>query len=318
MISVVVPVYNVEAYLDECVQSILGQSYTDYELILVDDGSTDSSGNMCDDYAKADPRISVIHKTNGGLSDARNIGTKAARGDYVTYIDSDDLVSADYLEKLTGIVKELNVEIAVIGIECFTDGSKPKIKTSKKTDVFTGLEALKCALYQRGIDTSACALLVPISVALQFPFPVGRFHEDDFTTYKYYLSIKKVGVNYSKRYFYRHRKGSIMHSFSKASLDELDAADNLVDAMQSVSLDLIKAANSKKFSNYCQVLLSLKEKEEPSKDVINRIKTYIISERWNIITDMNVRFKNKAAAVSTLFGLRGLFLLNKIINRGAN
>lgn len=119
MISVIVPVYNVEKYLDKCVQSILKQTYKDFELILVDDGSPDNSPQMCDEYAQKDKRVKVIHKANGGLSDARNVGTLNASGQYVTYIDSDDYVSNDYLEVLNWLIIKYNADIAVTGISVF-------------------------------------------------------------------------------------------------------------------------------------------------------------------------------------------------------
>ena len=107
MISVVVPVYNVEKYLDKCVQSILAQTYEDFELILVDDGSLDKCSLLCDEYARKYKKIRVLHKKNGGLSDARNAGTAIASGNYITYIDSDDFISKDYLENLFYMLKKI-------------------------------------------------------------------------------------------------------------------------------------------------------------------------------------------------------------------
>lgn len=312
MISVIVPVYNVEAYLDECVQSILGQSYTDFELILVDDGSTDNSGNMCDVYSRADSRIVVIHKANGGLSDARNTGTKVARGEYVTYIDSDDLVSADYLESLTGIIKDFNVDMAVTRIKCFTDGETPVFKKSGTTIKTSNIDALERVLYQKGLDTSACALLIPVKIAVQNAFPVGKYHEDDFTTYKYYLNVNSVGISDCKQYFYRQRKGSIMHSFGKASLDELDAADNLVTAMQHVSNNLVEAAKSKKFSNYCQVLADSGRIDIVEPDIYKRISDYLKKERLSVLFNRNCRAKNKFAAAVCLFGIKSFVLISRL------
>ena len=113
LISVVVPVYNVEQYIDRCITSIEKQTYSHLQIILVDDGSTDSSGKKCDLLAKGDKRIQVIHKTNGGLSSARNEGIKVAQGEYITFIDSDDFFQPDSIEYLYGLIKNYQADIAV-------------------------------------------------------------------------------------------------------------------------------------------------------------------------------------------------------------
>ena len=113
-VSVIVPVYNVEKYLDRCITSILKQTHPDFELLLIDDGSRDSSGNICDAWAQADARISVFHKENGGLSDARNYGIDHAKGEYITFVDSDDYVGRDYLKTLVGLVQEYGAQIVQV------------------------------------------------------------------------------------------------------------------------------------------------------------------------------------------------------------
>ena len=119
MISIVVPVYNVEKYLHKCVDSILNQTFQDFELILVNDGSTDGSATICETYAATNEKVRVIHKKNGGLSDARNVGIANAIGEYVTYIDSDDYISKEYLEVLQQLLISNNADIAVGGIQNF-------------------------------------------------------------------------------------------------------------------------------------------------------------------------------------------------------
>ncbi|WP_202107645.1 glycosyltransferase family 2 protein [Succinivibrio dextrinosolvens] len=313
MISIIVPVYNVEKYLDQCVQSVLKQSYDDYELILVDDGSTDRSPQICDHYQKISAKVNVIHKTNGGLSDARNKGTLAASGSYITYIDSDDFVSEDYIETLWSLIKKYDADIAVTGIKVFFDGTSPKIdRKQKKSFVFNGKEALRKMLYQNEIDTSACAMLIKKNIALSCPFPYGKYHEDEFTTYKYYLSADKVALYTQAQYYYRQRKGSIMHSFGKASLDELDAADNFVNVLSKFNYELKNAAKSKKFSDYCQVLLLSNNLIKKDPMSYNRIISFLNEEKLNILFDKNVRLKNRIAAFVLMFGIFPLIFLNKV------
>lgn len=312
MISVIVPVYKVENYIDKCIQSILAQTYTDFELILVDDGSPDNCPKICDNYALKDERIRVLHKTNGGLSDARNEGTKIANGEFVTYIDSDDYVSKEYLETLVYLLNKYDADIAVTGINVFDEGGIPKLSSSKRIYVYSGTEALNKMLYQDTLDTSACAILLPIEIAKRYPFPYKKYHEDEFTTYKYYSNVNKVVVTTEELYFYLQRKGSIMHVFGQASLDELDAADNLLLYCKTNYPNLIKAAESKKFSDYCQVLLSNENLKNDYLDIYNRITSYLNDKKFQLLLDRNCRKKNRIAAMLLLFGVPVLNFVNKI------
>ena len=311
-ISIIVPVYKVENYIDKCIQSILAQTYTDFELILVDDGSPDNCPKICDNYALKDERIRVLHKTNGGLSDARNEGTKIANGEFVTYIDSDDYVSKEYLETLVYLLNKYDADIAVTGINVFDEGGIPKLSSSKRIYVYSGTEALNKMLYQDTLDTSACAILLPIEIAKRYPFPYKKYHEDEFTTYKYYSNVNKVVVTTEELYFYLQRKGSIMHVFGQASLDELDAADNLLLYCKTNYPNLIKAAESKKFSDYCQVLLSNENLKNDYLDIYNRITSYLNDKKFQLLLDRNCRKKNRIAAMLLLFGVPVLNFVNKI------
>lgn len=313
-ISVIVPVYNVEKYLKKCVQSVLDQDFKDFELILVDDGSTDNSGSICDDYALKDSRIRVIHKKNGGLSDARNKGTDCAKGKYITYVDSDDYISKEYLKTLNNLVEKYSADIAITGIKTFTDGNEPKINNRNIycEKVYSGIDALKNMLYQKDMDTSACSMLISESIARKHPFPYGKFHEDEFTTYKFYLDASIVAISTVKQYFYRQRKGSIMHSIGQAIIDELDAADNLYSSLSTISDELANAAKSKKFSDYCQVLLSTENLKEEYPELFCRITDFLNMECKEIIKDHFVRIKNKMAALILLIG--GVKLLRNVKN----
>lgn len=315
MISVIVPVYNVEKYLDKCIQSILKQTYKDFELILVDDGSLDNSPQMCDEYAQKDKRVKVIHKANGGLSDARNVGTLNASGQYVTYIDSDDYVSDDYLEVLNWLIIKYNADMAVTGISVFYEGDQPKKSKRIKEYVYTGEKALEKMLYQDTLDTSACAMLLPIQIAREYPFPYGKYHEDEFTTYKYYAATNKIAVTTKKQYFYLQRKGSIMHVFGQASLDELEAADNLVAYCEKKYPNLVPAAKSKKYSDYCQVLLSTSNFKIKQPEIYSKIEKYLLTTKNDMLRDKSVRLKNKISAMILIFGLDMLCMINKLINK---
>ena len=124
LVSIIVPVYNVEEYLEECVNSIISQTYTNIEIILVDDGSTDNSGELCDKYSLRDNRIEVIHKVNGGISDARNVGAKSAKGKYIYFIDSDDYIVSEAIDELVSVALRDNSDIVFFDAKCFEEGEK--------------------------------------------------------------------------------------------------------------------------------------------------------------------------------------------------
>ena len=221
-ISVIVPVYNVEKYLNRCVDSILNQTFADFELILVDDGSPDNSGKICDEYAKKDKRVVVIHKENGGLSDARNAGIDIARGGYVTFIDSDDWIDSEYLNVLYKNATDNEADISAVNLHKEYDDKRDRA-CSVVEGTYVGAESMdylynpEMAIY----INVACAKLYKISLFENIRYPVGRLHEDGFTTYKLYFRAKKVHFANDDLYYYYQRNDSIMNeNFSIRRIDE--------------------------------------------------------------------------------------------------
>ena len=315
MISVIIPVYKVEEYIKKCVQSIIHQTYKDFELILVNDGSPDNCPYICDCYAHDYNFIKVVHKKNGGLSDARNAGINVARGKYVTFIDGDDYVKDNYLELLYNTLLKHCADISAVRIQKFySDEMRNNIKENLSSISLSGLQALEYMFYQKMIDTSSCALLLPLEIAKNNPFPVGKFHEDEFTTYKYYATVKSVAISMQSAYFYRQRRDSIMHMLGQANIDELDAADNLVEECKIKWPKLVPAANSKKFSDYCQVLMNIKNIKE-EKIVYKRLLIFLKKIKWQILFDRKTRLKNKFAAGILICDPNLLIFLNRIIKK---
>lgn len=312
MISVIVPVYKAEQYLDKCVQSVLAQTYTDFELILVDDGSPDNCPQMCDEYAEKDKRVRVLHKENGGPSEARNCAVKEALGDTITFIDSDDVVHHEYLNVLHSIMKTEDCEISAVKLTLANPGDNFNRSLKGIIKNYDGIEATKNMLYQKDFDTSPCALLMKKDIVIRHPFPVGRFHEDDFTIFKFFLDAKKVSLYTDNLYFYIQRESGIMNSVGKVSYDEIDASDNLVAVFKNMNNELYKAAVSKKFSNYCQMILKKSAFGEEDKDTYNKLVLFVKDTKWQIIKDRECRLKNRVAAISLLFGVNGLRVLNRL------
>ncbi|MBQ3553328.1 MAG: glycosyltransferase [Clostridia bacterium] len=222
-ISVIVPVYNVETYLNRCVDSILIQTFSDFELILVDDGSKDNSGAICDEYTKEDERVFVIHKANGGLSDARNTGLECAKGEYVAFIDSDDWVDQKFLQVLYEYILYHHADIAAVNFHKEYDDRKDEAERLTE-GCYTGAEVLEQYLYDDKATiyiNIACNKLYRKALFENIRYPLGKFHEDGFTTYRLLGLAQKVYVANDDLYFYYQRKNSIMNrEFSLARMDE--------------------------------------------------------------------------------------------------
>ena len=211
LLSVIVPVYNVEAYLPRCVDSILRQSYDNLEVILVDDGSRDGSGRICDEYAAGDPRVKVIHKENGGLSSARNAGLDTAAGEYLTFVDSDDWIEPDAYGPMIALLEESGAAL-VCGGRYDVDG-KTGEKTlglcPKKTERISGQEMAGRLFLWDGCDSSACDKLYRRRLFESFRYPEGKVCEDVCVTYRILLEAGTVVLWNRPFYNYYHRPDSI-------------------------------------------------------------------------------------------------------------
>lgn len=208
--SIIVPVYNVERYLSKCILSILNQSFSDYELILVDDGSTDNSSSICDYFVASNDKVKVIHKNNGGLSSARNAGLIKASGKYIVFIDSDDFISLNMLSNCFNILsQDAKIDILNFGYRKVNeDGNLICIKSYDKPDL-TVREALIEVLMDRNINSFAWSNIYKKELFEGINFPVNTYFEDKYTTYKIYDRAKKIVVVPEQYYNYLVRPGSI-------------------------------------------------------------------------------------------------------------
>ena len=211
LISIIIPVYRVEKWLPRCVDSILRQSYTKLEIILVDDGSPDGCGGICDAYAAADPRIVVCHKENGGLSDARNAGVRLATGAYVTFIDSDDYVAPNYVEYLYRLLQTSGADISCCGY-LETDTDDCPFLQSDEILRYTPAEACMQMIERQLALVVAVGKLLPIALVKRYPFPKGKLHEDEFISYRYYFDARLIVLGQARLYAYFHNSSGIMSS----------------------------------------------------------------------------------------------------------
>lgn len=301
-ISVVVPIYNIEKYVDRCVTSILRQTYSNTEIILVDDGSTDGSSALCDQYQRSAANVQVIHQENQGLSAARNAGTAAASGEYIVFIDGDDYICERFLSTLWGALYRNKAQMAVCGMAVVRDGgsAEPGRRSCRET-AYSRAEALSVMLYQKQFDVSACGKLYPIGIARQHPFPIGRVYEDILPVTQMVSRAERVVWLPAKLYCYYQRRGSIMHSGSAAQYqDELDMTDAMYDYVSQTCPAAEPAALCKKFSNYCQVLAAVKRSKDAAQmgKLRERIMKFLCACAPRVACNSQARYKNRLAATA--------------------
>lgn len=324
LITVIVPVFKVEPYIGKCIESITAQTYTNLEIILVDDGSPDSCGSICDAYAETDPRITVIHKRNGGLSDARNAGLECMHGAYVTFVDSDDYVASEYIERLYAALKENGADVSVCG-EAFVgenpDGStfpmKRPLRDMVGTVNMTNKEALSCMLHQDFFDASACAKLYRSDFFKDVRFPEGYAYEDIGTTHRLLLKSQRATYTGDHLYFYLQRNGSILHTdgSSKRYWDGLEMVQtqgtNILESIPSLQPEVNCRCLSMGFHALMGGYRTRDEK------LLNDAWEQIVKLRASVIRDKNARPKARIAAVLSYLGRnRFLRLWNAISNAG--
>lgn len=260
LISLIVPVYNVNQYLKECIDSIINQTYSNLEIILINDGSTDNCGAICNEYALLDERIKLIHKPNGGLSDARNAGLDVVSGEYVTFIDSDDFVHPNFIEVLYRNLIETDSDISLCKYFKFQDGDNNEFDElfNCSRSVYTGLYMLEnlnnLSMYPNNVVS--WGKLYKSTIFNELRFPVGRVHEDEYLIHHIYSKVRNVCYIDIKLYYYRVRVNSIMQmKISKQRiLDSLYAIDDRLIFMKDNGMNYLisetKKARAKILLNY--------------------------------------------------------------------
>lgn len=236
LITVIVPIYNVEKYINKCIESIKKQTYKNLEIILVDDGSTDRCGEICDNYSKKDNRIIVIHKENGGLSDARNTGVDWAKGEYITFVDSDDYLDKNYIEKLYRAIKKDNTEISQCGIIKFNEELKETqyIGYSENNIITTKQSIIDMSKEHWVENVVVWNKMYSKELIKDIKFAKGMLHEDEFFTYKALYNSDKISIIKDYLYYYRQNSQSIMgKKYDLKRLDILEAFNERIDFFKS-------------------------------------------------------------------------------------
>ena len=217
-ISIIVPVYNMEKYLRECLDSIVDQTFSDWECILVDDGSSDNSGTVCDEYAARDTRFRVIHQPNSGVSAARNTGLDACRGRYIGFVDPDDYAHVHLFQRLHDLLVEYDADVAQVGIEKLYTTYMERLPLVNAIEVYNRGEVAAELIYEKRIPSYLWNKLFKREV-IDARFPVGQLYEDIYAITLWARNIRKLVAAPDTLYFYRQRKGSITKSFVQTRMD---------------------------------------------------------------------------------------------------
>lgn len=322
LISIIVPVYNVKSFITVCIESIACQTYRNLEMILIDDGSTDNSGDICDEYALKDSRIKVIHKKNGGLSDARNVGIDLAQGDYIAFIDSDDFIYPEYFEYLYEMISKNNADMSscqpVLVDENGNTMSTP-IAGKDYIKIITGQEnCMEEYVIGNKINTTAWGNLYKTSLFKEsgIRYPFGKYHEDVFTTYRIIDLCEKIVIGNRKLYAYRQRGGSIINSgFSEKHLDGIYGSIQRFEFISSKYPRLKQASSAGLVYSANMCLLRIAHSNAPIKKYRNLLKPIFRKYSYNFIITPNVSFMSKCTAFVASINLKLACSLIRMIHQ---
>lgn len=300
MISVIVPVYNVEKYLGCCVESLCRQTCSDIEFILIDDGSTDASGKLCDEYAREDSRIRVIHKENGGLSSARNEGISCARGQYIGFVDSDDFIHPQMYTSLYNMIEEYHAEIAVCRFGYVEETAKQYEKHTDGEIIgdFSGEQALWNLMSSDSMLNSGimCDKLFDKTLFDEIRFPVGKYHEDEYVIYKLFHHANKVVYSSYPYYYYRKRGGSITNTYSIHNLDMLAAYENRAVYYKEQGYEELYCKALERYLHlltyhYFQMLKFYPKKRDMRKELCKKVEVVLNENKLYISNKMTNAYK---------------------------
>ena len=301
-ISIIVPVYNVEQYLERCVESLINQTHKNIEIILVDDGSKDNSGKLCDELAQRDSRIIVYHKENGGLSDARNYGIDKSTSDYVGFVDSDDFVDEDMYEILLSNLLKFDSEISFCRLNDVFNDDITKDNTENKPYLMTSEQAIKMVLEAKVFSVTAVNKLYKKSLFDQIRFDKGKIAEDAIIMVDLLSRCEKIAATEAKKYYYMHRENSITtQKFTPKFLNVIEAYEKNAKIVSDKYPDLKYQADTRICWAYFYVLdRLLKDEEYKDEKLETELIQYLKKHKKFILSNSLFNAKRKLSFVTLL------------------
>lgn len=316
LVSLIVPVYNVEKYLNASIRSIEEQDYPNLEVIFVDDGSTDESGGICDSWSERHSNFRVIHQQNLGLSAARNNGVLKANGEYIAFMDSDDVIDREYISYLVKLIIDNNVDMSIARLMKTREQRAYEVNSVEKTMVLSPVEALEKMCYGYDFSVTAVAKLYKKELLLHNPYPEGKLYEDLATTHKIIDECSLIAYGTKIVYYYFQRPSSIMNSkMSKEQLIGLEAADKQLAFIEHKYPDISKAAKFHciiKIMDYMNLLLQV---NEDNKKWFSYLRDELRHYDDGLLNNRKVSLKSKIKFISIKAGYRPARLLFHAIKR---
>lgn len=309
LVTVVMPVFNVAPYFERCIGSVVGQTYSNLQIVLVDDGSDDGSSDLCDEWASRDSRIEVTHlPQNMGQAHARNVALRAARGELYAFVDSDDYVVPHFIATLLQVLRNTDADIA----ECawketqasqFTPPTPAQAGRPPRVTVFSGDEAIIDSFYQRTLTCSLCRRLYRAHVLTGYKFHEGKIFEDLAAEYPTLSACRRVAYVDGTLYYYLHHTTSTMGAFTSKRTVVIDVLEQLEHDVASQHPSHLGAVRSRLLSAYFNILMLCPGSGE-YRTIVERCWQGICRLRWGCLCDSNVRLKNKGAILASVFGCR--------------
>lgn len=308
LITIIVPIYGTERYLIRCLDSIVNQRYQNLEVILVDDGTPDNAGKIADTYAKNDKRFHVIHQSNGGLSDARNRGLAKMTGEYVTFIDSDDYVSPDYVSFMYNLLAKdhFHSKLAMCSLMDVYDSTGRQLDCGDGSErVLSGKQCIEMMCYHDLVDTAAYAKLGHRSLYKDFQFPKGKLFEDIGSTYQLFLRASRVVAGFSPKYYYVIRAGSIVTTgFNESKLDLLEMTDRMAQGVLKKYPDLRPAVLRRQvYARFSTLNQTLHDHRLATKKIQQQLLSYIKKYKKTVLSDPKTPKRDRLAYLMLCFGL---------------
>ena len=312
-ISVVVPVYRVEDYLGACLNSISKQTFGDYELILVDDGSPDRCGEMCERYAGTHTNVKVLHQKNAGLSAARNSGVKLAEGEFITFIDSDDVVAPSYLEYLYSLIKKYHADVSIAARVKFYGDVPQSFPDHSETDFsIEPAVALEKMCYGK-YSICAWGKLYRRDLVEKFPYPVGMLFEDIATTHKIIGAAQKVAYGSRAVYYWRQRAQSITkQKVTEKHFDGVTAAKEQLLYMEKNYPQVVRAAQARVAMKCIDFAYHLLESNNKDRMLFQKARAEIKPILWTVLNDKNIVPSIKIRSLGLAAGYYPYLLLSRI------
>lgn len=321
LISIIVPVYNVEEYLPKCLDSIINQTYKNLEIILVDDGSTDNSGKICDEYAFKDNRIKVIHKVNGGLSDARNAGLDICTGDYIGFVDSDDYIDKDMYALLYEFGFENNLDVAMCGAVDVI-GDKLIFPKQFETIILDNKEKIIANLFvnkKGGAVIPIWNKLFRRKVIINERFDVGKSYEDVFLLLKWIGNTERFGRLPVCKYYYVRRRGSISHLkyYKDSILDEVYAYEQNLNIIKDAYMEVVSYGEYRCYWVYVAAIEKIYDCIDylEHKDIVVNLRNKLRKNIVGILYNQHINCKEKIRFLLMAMSVRLYFVIKNLYKR---